>query len=208
MQCSNNAFDDDALAIALDLSAAEARQPSQEPVLIDVTRSSRRGELPPPIAHHFPPVVAAAAAAAAAAAGGVVAAAPLPGLLIELNTLDQFHGTFGASIDEFEAPSALCGYFTVAHCRLLRSALSAAAASAGPGGPGLAGDPVAAAVATLSDPVAVHREVRRAMRQLRAARAAYVGAHPAEFAAEPARRSYMKAWVANYEISGEGCLAG
>jgi len=112
------------------------------------------------------------------------------------NTLNQFHTFFAASISRYEAPSAICGYMTIAHCRLLRKHLEGAPS------PLPLSALEAAGSALIKEKAQVLIEVERAMSSIHAKRTRYVESHPGVFDAAE-RRKYMQAWVANYEISDE-----
>ena len=55
----------------------------------------------------------------------------------------------------------------------------------------------------IKDEQRVLDEVRRALGSIREKRLAYIDQHPDQFADERAKALYVKAWVANYEISDE-----
>jgi hypothetical protein len=118
------------------------------------------------------------------------------------NTLDQFHTLFKDAIGRNQAPSSICGFLTIAHCRVLRTLL--------------AGEPKPLPLATLNaagnalvaQKNLVLAEAERAMASIHAKRRAYVEAHRGDFKDDAAKRSYLKAWVANYEISDELAESG
>ena len=49
-----------------------------------------------------------------------------PVVLRQHSTLNQFNKFFSKAIARFNAPSSICGYLTIAHCRLLRQFLDGA----------------------------------------------------------------------------------
>lgn len=120
------------------------------------------------------------------------------GFCAQRNLLNQFHGIFRAAIDEHHTGSAICGYLTIAHVRLLRSLLTGVPSDR----PLTAAECAAVGDALMASPECVLHEVRRAMASIRRRRAAYVDAHRADFDAAGEDR-YYRAWVANYEISDE-----
>ena len=118
------------------------------------------------------------------------------GYVVQRNLLNQFHEIWQQLIQTHQTPSSICGYLTIAHVRLLRSLLAGADVLTFSQCSEL-GD---ALMATPERHVLC--EVDRAMASIRRKRAAYVKAHPREFDAVTAQQ-YLKAWVANYEISDE-----
>ena len=111
----------------------------------------------------------------------------------QVGVLNQFHKQWAPLIGEFGAPSAICGYTSVAH--------AAALAARGRGGEPRCFASPAEARAALLDFGAVEPLVRDAMARVRAARESWVAAHPDDFDGERARKLYTGAWVANYEVS-------
>ena len=115
------------------------------------------------------------------------------GTIIQHNTLDQFHITFKPLIQEFKAPGAICGYMVMAKAMLLSQHLP----------PQGLDSPQA-----LDDMLQIFRntdlllpELRTAMAFVHNNRTSYIQAHGADFTSERDRKSYMSAWIANYEIS-------
>lgn len=102
-------------------------------------------------------------------------------------------GIFCGSIKEFQAPAAICGYAAVAGALLLARELPAA---------GLRTRAEAEAMAVrLQDARALLPDIRAAMQFVQQSRARYVAGHTGSFGGRRAENEYMKAWVANYEIS-------
>ena len=167
--------DDAELQRALELSAKEhAAQVSR-----DVLRTEfrvRRTDLPPPCAHHWPRQ-----------------RVPQEGLLLQVDTLNQFGPWAKPLIKEFETPSAICGYMAMANAVLLRRLL--------PRGGGWSLASLQSAWERLRDAEAVRPVVREAMEFVARSRRAWVQSHPRDFRTARARADYMTAWVANYEIS-------
>jgi len=118
---------------------------------------------------------------------------PVQGTIIQINTINQFHGAFGDSIREFQAASSICGYMVMAHALLISRHMPAT---------GLANnDDVEALVCVLKNMEVVLPEVRKAMEFVQNSRASYIMNHAAEFSSDRQKKSYMQNWVANYEIS-------
>jgi len=113
------------------------------------------------------------------------------------NVLNQFHDLFRAAIAEHRTGSAICGYLTIAHVRLLRSLLARF-----PERPLTMEELTRLGDALMASPDLVLREVERAMASIRRKRSRYVEAHRADFD-KAAENQYYRAWVANYEISDE-----
>jgi len=127
------------------------------------------------------------------------------GVVTQRNLIDQFHPFFKDAIEEFEAPSSICGYVTIATCRILHELMTRSGLSQGTTG----GDsPTAANIRQLGDALLSQKErllaeVRRAMQSIRAKRERYMAAHPADFPDAQSKKPYLRAWVANYELSDE-----
>ena len=114
------------------------------------------------------------------------------GVILQLDTINQFAQVLQPMIEEFDAPASTCGYFVMANALLLPGLLPKTVVSR---------DELAAALAPLWDASVVLPVVREAMTFVHARRSAWVDSHPADFAAPDARRRYLREWVANYEIS-------
>ena len=118
------------------------------------------------------------------------------GLLMQINTFDQFHSYFKASIREFQTPSAICGYISMA------SALACSALLAKlPSGRIESVEQLKALEAKMRDAATLLPSIRSAMRYVRDSRQRYIDNHPRAFRTAHSRTAYLRAWVANYEIS-------
>jgi hypothetical protein len=121
------------------------------------------------------------------------------GFCAQHNLLDQFHATWQPAISRHQTASAICGYLTIAHVRLLRSLLAGAPQNR----PLTAADIARLGQQLMATPEQrVLCEVERAMASILRKRTAYVAAHPADFDATT-ELQYLRAWVANYELSDE-----
>jgi hypothetical protein len=112
------------------------------------------------------------------------------GIILQLGVINQFHGRWLPLVSEHGAPAAICGYTAFAHACLLAELAGAGALPSEP----------AALRDACCDFESVAPRVGATMSAVRAARLAYVAAHPADFDADGAR-AYTAAWVANYELS-------
>lgn len=119
---------------------------------------------------------------------------PCTGVMLQINTFDQFnHEKFGRSIAEFNAPTAICGYASMAGVLALARHLPET---------GLKGQEAIEVLASkLRDVDALLPDIRRAMSFVAKSRRRYIEDHPASFKSRREEDAYMKAWVANYEIS-------
>jgi hypothetical protein len=190
---------DDDLALALQLSAADARAKSDQPLLLERTGNNSevgvaRAELGPPLAHHF------------AGRNGCIS----KGSVASHGSLDQFNEAFGPMIQRHGVAGSICGYVTAANVGLL----CARAASLFPptqndGSQKCNVTPLGAAdldqlLECVREPGIVLPEVERNMARVGAARGAYVDAHPQQFAGGrggKAANQFFRGWVANYELS-------
>ena len=103
--------EDEALARALDLSAAEARARNEAPLPLaqegpNAGEFRPRSEAHPPLSHHFAQQV------------------PAMGGIISRGALDQFHDFWSAAIGKHQTAGSICGYLTAANCELLSEALA------------------------------------------------------------------------------------
>ena len=114
------------------------------------------------------------------------------GVILQLDTINQFAQIMQPVISEFGAPASLCGYFAMAHALLLKKLLPSAVYTR---------VELLAALSPMWDASIVLPAVRDAVAFTHARRTAWMDAHPADFATPDAKRDYLRAWVANYEIS-------
>eukprot|EP00854_Cymbomonas_tetramitiformis_P009999 gene9999-11836_t len=189
---------DSDLALALELSAAEARG--------DATRTLRlpqegansetpkpRTSLAPPLEHHF------------AQRKGHVAT----GVLLEVGALDQFHMDWEPLIHKYGTASSICGYVTAATIKLLCAAITEAT---GEGEGAAAAETVeveslrvvSRLLRDVRNPDVMKREVEAAMAEVDASRVTWIQEHPELFldgAESVAGKNHRRGWVANYELS-------
>lgn len=107
--------------------------------------------------------------------------------------MDQFHQCFRPLTATYEAPSALCGYFSVANAMLLSREL--------PARRHVSRDELGELFSKLEDPSAVAAEAERVMAFLQECRQVYVDANTPDFKSPSEVAHYKSDWVANYEIS-------
>eukprot|EP00939_MAST-03C_sp_MAST-3C-sp1_P003996 g3996.t1 len=115
----------------------------------------------------------------------------------EAKTLNQFHSFFEPSIKEFSSPGAICGMISCANALILCDALKHVPSNH----KFTRKDVNDLAVRALKDRARVLKETRRVMRHIRDSRDRYVKANAEKFDDDSKKAVYMRAWVANYEIS-------
>ena len=113
--------------------------------------------------------------------------------LRQIGTFDQFHHVFHELIEEYETPTAICGYISMAKATLLVSLIK-------PGGITKKSE-LTKIVAELHDYNALMPRIKHAMQFVNESRRKYIDSHEKEFASAKKRVHYMREWVANYEIS-------
>jgi len=118
---------------------------------------------------------------------------PSPGILKQLNTLNQFHQTFLPSIKDFQAARAICGYMVMAHTVLLSKFIPE-------NGIRTTSD-LNKIRQLLQDINVVLPEVRKSMDFVFKCRKRRTVSHRKDFKNKKERKKYLHAWVANYEIS-------
>jgi hypothetical protein len=106
--------------------------------------------------------------------------------LLQLPIVNQFHPKWNPLISKFKAPSAICGYTAIACARFI-AALEAPVTKAELQG-------------MLSNVAAISGYVEHSMLFIHDCRVGYISKHPAHFT-EKSASTYIKSWVANYEIS-------
>ena len=109
MATATGLTENEALARALDLSAAEARARNEAPLPLaqegpNAGEFRPRSEAHPPLSHHFAQQV------------------PAMGGIISRGALDQFHDFWSAAIGKHQTAGSICGYLTAANCELLSEA--------------------------------------------------------------------------------------
>lgn len=168
------AFDEE-MQRALELSAQEHMATCTELVLDSKVQMPRR-EMSAPCAQHWRPPCR-----------------PQDGIMLQVDTVNQFAQHWAPLIREFSAPSATCGYMVIANALALQGLL--------PGGASWSQQQLRELLRTLRDPKVLEPFLREAMDFVSSSRAAWIKNHAADFRAGAERRKYMSAWVANYEIS-------
>ena len=98
--------EDEMLRMALEASVHDMAGRSADASPILATSHTKTRASMPRADHHAPPV-------------------PVDGMVLQYNTINQFHDLFAASIREFSTAAAICGYMTVAHCRVIKRYLDA-----------------------------------------------------------------------------------
>jgi hypothetical protein len=117
-------------------------------------------------------------------------------VLRQLPTFNQFHPRWNVLIERYGTASAICGY-TASACACLVAERCIEAPSQPPHLMTMQQVQSLFRDLTTIDPI-----VEDAMRFVSEGRKAYMRAHPSEFPAGSSRTgNYLKAWVANYEIS-------
>jgi hypothetical protein len=122
-------------------------------------------------------------------------------VIVTVGGLNQFHGDFSPLVLKHTAANSICGYLTLANIRILRRAAETVVIHPGEA---LSHADVAHLVASVRDEKAVLEEVDREMGRIASSRSEYVASHIESFGGNvdgPAAKSYLKAWVANYELS-------
>jgi hypothetical protein len=121
------------------------------------------------------------------------------GELLQLNWTDQFSVAWDALIAKYNTPSAICGYLSVA----VACVLATRSECKQPAEVDVLGiiDTLTAVDHPAGVATAVVGEVERMMAWLQQARLAWIAAHASAFPTAGSRQAYLRAWVANYEIS-------
>uniref|UniRef100_A0A0G4G8P2 Uncharacterized protein n=1 Tax=Chromera velia CCMP2878 TaxID=1169474 RepID=A0A0G4G8P2_9ALVE len=131
------------------------------------------------------------------------------GFIQQIPCCNQFFRLYHQIIKDTPAPSSLCGFFTVAFLELVlhflkerkeTAATVATSEGATPHAPLLEAD-LDRLLAILKDHNSALPLVTKWARFVADSRRKYLSEHPAEFPNERSRTEYLKAWVANYEIS-------
>uniref|UniRef100_A0A7S2AVQ9 protein-tyrosine-phosphatase n=1 Tax=Florenciella parvula TaxID=236787 RepID=A0A7S2AVQ9_9STRA len=125
------------------------------------------------------------------------------GMIHQVNLLNQFSDAWKMLIEVHHAPESICGYMSLAYAVILARAFAQPDGGGGSSGDGHAPASrleLAELEPELRNVDGVRVEVDRAMSFVEESRRRYIEAHRDQFP-ESARKSYMRAWVANYEIS-------
>eukprot|EP00750_Incisomonas_marina_P003283 INCI13046.2.p1 GENE.INCI13046.2~~INCI13046.2.p1 ORF type:complete len:694 (-),score=118.11 INCI13046.2:1829-3910(-) len=120
-------------------------------------------------------------------------------VLEQRNTVNQFHSAFIGAADQFDSPRSVCGFLAVASALLCNQELGQQ--SSRHHRRVVSSEQLDALENALRLPSALLPGVRHAMRFVQQARSRYMRSHPEAFATEGERREYLRAWVANYEVS-------
>jgi hypothetical protein len=143
------------------------------------------------------------------------------GVVEQIGIVNQFSEAFRKTIDEFgkwqsdrsytkrsqltrhlsEVASSICGYVSCATALEIWSYLCEDLAREGGTGCLDTLAKVEELTARLRDFAAMERRVRDVMAFIRDSRLRYIAAHATDFPSQRSREVYLKAWVANYEIS-------
>lgn len=117
----------------------------------------------------------------------------MDGEILQLNTIDQFAERFHQLIDAFKAPPASCGFFSIANALLVAENIKDRSMSV---------EELQCFInSTLKNVNTVMSRVEDAMRFIQDSRKAYIEEHEKDFPSHDEKEEYMRAWVANYEIS-------
>ena len=123
-----------------------------------------------------------------------------PGRVGEYYTIDQFHAAFKPMVNRYNAPNAFCGATAPVNALTLSELFASVFGS----------EPLQAydvdlvmdvANASLCDVQAIEARVDTTLKTYHDWRKAYVERFPAKFKSKADANSYMKNWIANYEIS-------
>lgn len=115
------------------------------------------------------------------------------GSLEQRSTVDQFHQCFRPLTTQYETPSAMCGYFSVANALILSREL--------PAHQHISREELRDVIAKLEDPSVVTAEAERVMAFIQDCRKCYIDSHSSDFKSTCEVARYKSDWVANYEIS-------
>eukprot|EP00746_Dinoflagellata_sp_MGD_P027350 gnl/MRDRNA2_/MRDRNA2_164566_c0_seq1.p1 gnl/MRDRNA2_/MRDRNA2_164566_c0~~gnl/MRDRNA2_/MRDRNA2_164566_c0_seq1.p1 ORF type:complete len:323 (-),score=65.81 gnl/MRDRNA2_/MRDRNA2_164566_c0_seq1:107-1075(-) len=117
----------------------------------------------------------------------------MDGEILQVNTIDQFAESFLPLIDAFKAPSASCGYFSIANALLVAENIKDRSMSVN--------ELQSFIDSTLRNVKCVTARVEDAMCFIQDSRKSYIQNHQKDFPSYDEQEEYMRAWVANYEIS-------
>lgn len=166
---------DEEMQRALELSAQEHMATCTTLVLDSETQSSRC-DMGSPCQQHWK-----------------LPARPQDGVIIQVDTVNQFAQHWAPLIREFSSPSSTCGYMAMANALALQNAV--------PPGSSWSQAQYHELLQVLRDPSVLDPFMREGMEFVAASRSAWIANHPADFKSEASRSNYLTAWVANYEIS-------
>lgn len=118
---------------------------------------------------------------------------PVHGVVLEVQTVNQYADALHPLILEFEAPESTCGFMCMANSMILLEHM--------PEGGVWSQAQIHHLTALLRDTGRVEAKLREAMTSVRASRSAWIDAHASDFPDETARRDYFTEDVKNHEIS-------
>lgn len=118
---------------------------------------------------------------------------PQEGVMLQVDTLNQFSQHWLPLIQRFGAASSICGYMAMANAMLVHRAAPASGSWSRAQLDDLVG--------RLRDPKLVEPVVAEVMEFVSRSRRAWMEKTPQGFESDADRRRYLLAWVANYEIS-------
>lgn len=183
---------DSDLALALELSAKEARESAKAPLLLsreganDGSESSRESRQPP-LAQHF----------------GSRQNRVARGCIVSRGALNQFSPHWNSLIDKYDTAGSICGYVTAANVEILcRAAATLRHHSLKK--QSLTTDEVEFLLESVRDSDAVTPLIEIAMQRVRKCRGQWVDEHANSFPGGHSgaeARKFFRGWVANYELS-------
>lgn len=115
------------------------------------------------------------------------------GVMLQVDTVNQFAHHWAPLVREFSSPSSTCGYMVMANALALQKLLPEADA--------WKQTQFHEFVRLLRDHALLEPLLREAMEVIAQSRRAWVANHAADFPTDASRNNYLSAWVANYEIS-------
>ncbi|KAH3761658.1 hypothetical protein Pelo_6508 [Pelomyxa schiedti] len=118
------------------------------------------------------------------------------GTVVEVRTIDQFGSPTQALCSQYNAPPAACGYVACAVARILCNTLRNTTAATS-----VSVNQVNEWLRTVQDTASVNSEIAKIMQHIHDQRYCYMIDHSDEFPRHAERDSYLRDWVANYEIS-------
>jgi hypothetical protein len=174
-------FVDSDLAAALEASAKEYAASQNDLILPATNHNSgvpmdRKTNMQLPTKHHF-------------------SNPPAPGYFMTKGVINQFHNAWKPLITKYQTPAAICGYHTVANLKIMsRISLPTRENNL------LTLEDVEMLISATKDVEIVKAEVELAMSTIANMRSTYINNNADKFN-KATEKQYMRAWVANYEIS-------
>jgi len=112
-----------------------------------------------------------------------------PDCCLQYGVFNQFHPRWQRLITEFNAPSAICGYVSTALLHLVAQKDLKSENDV---------DQLKRQLCIFED---VEPLIRNSMSRIRTSKENYISSHMQDFPTPKSKNDYLKAWVANYEIS-------